>query len=158
MSRRQPTELKRLDHDWVGGEQQVWQRDNPYTTVDGNRAFLDRQTGELLWMFAPEVTGADETAADVLSRPDSVEIPPLTHSEHHEIFARFIATLPADAREACNTASIGGFRETSVAFLTGRGEDDPWRLWHEWQAFHDDELQALASAWYREHGFAVRWR
>ena len=147
-----------MELEWCAAWQEVWKRDNPY--IHDYDAVLDRKTGGVAWMSREEgiLLSREETAeasALISSDPGRYElIPPLDHGSHHEIFADWLNTIPSHIRDLCNTASIGGFRQT----LEKDFPQDARELWEDWQEFHDRELKRHAESWLRERGIDPVWR
>ena len=78
----------------------------------------DKKTGYVVFIDRPgEASSIPEEEAAELTRKveaDSdryLEIPVLSHGEHHKIFRSYFATLPEKVQQLCNPASIGGFKE-----------------------------------------------
>ncbi len=138
--------MKHLEADWLVWKQ-VWGRDDPYhTPLD--RVYFDHRNGQLHWL--PGEAGA-VPGAEIRQHE---EIPPLTHGEHHDIFRRWLQTLPQKIRDLCNNASIGGFGSDLYDHFSQQEADAFWYGWHE---YHDQELRTLAATWLLDRGFLVVW-
>ncbi len=137
-----------MHKDWYPLWSLVWSRDDPYRYDD--EAFLDLETGEILWMdteegFSQSSEERDRIASQVNSNPDRYEwIPPLAHGDHHDIFARFLKTLPERIPGSCNTASIGGF----LRDLEAHFPDESREIKEGWFSFHGDCRQVVRGGWY----------
>ena len=91
-----------------------------------------------------------------------MEIPILSHSDHHEEFAEFVRTLPAEVqalnRPSNRLAGVGpGGRVYSIGgFLREAEERFPeWDVRDDWQHYKRVALRERASAWYQGHGFTL---
>ena len=161
------TELRRVTFP-DGGFLEVWGRDDPYDKTW--LYFLDRATGEHECLPNPDdLFGSDlvddfkEQRAMIESDAKRfVEVPMLSHQEHHEIFADFVSTLP-EAIQALNRPSIhrpdigpGGHVWSIGGFLREAedlpGDVDVRGLWHEYRR---DGLARRAREWYGSHGFEL---
>jgi hypothetical protein len=142
--------MKKLGDGWDGSMLlDVWNRDDPFTTADMPRAFLNRQTGELRWGKQRGNRRSWDPAGD----PAWEEIPALDHGDHHKIFNAWLDTLPMErVGWSVNPASIGH----TLKMLDANYPDDDYRsAWHE---FHEESLTAYGITWLAERGFSVGLR
>jgi len=144
--------------EWLPLWREVWHRDDPYRYEQD--VYLDLNTSDILWVDRGEqiIHTVEEQAAILLrieQEPSRYEwIPPLTHGEHHAIFARFLATLDRPEVGLCNSASIGGFlRDVRHHF----SPEDASTISQEWYSFHDTAVQEHATQWFRELRIPVIW-
>ena len=142
--------MKKLRTDWFALWESVWRRDANYH-VPLDRAFFDKRTGGLLWIFEEVLEQeSKERLARIEQEPERYEeVEPRTHGLHHEIFREFFDGLPAEVKELCNPASIGGFLKDYEYHF---GADD-----HDWHGFHDNALREKAADWLRDRGWDVEW-
>ena len=81
----------------------IWGRDDPYNKR-GWLYFLDRATGEHQCLPDPDDVYSSDFVDDfkeqrAMIESDAkrfVEVPMLSHQDHHEIFADFVSTLPEE--------------------------------------------------------------
>jgi len=148
--------VKRLTLDWYGTWKLIWERDDPYHPY--GRAWFDRETEDVVWQLGKDFRDLPdgEPPDEVRQHPARYEeIPLLTHRDHHKIFQAFLATLPDEVRDACNTASIGGFvRDLECHFPEEKGWDYK-QCWHDCR---DDALRKHAERWLTERGLSVTWK
>ncbi len=150
-----------------GGLLEVWNRDDPYQNTW--LYYLDRTDGEHRVLPNPndvEVGAAicqdwrSERAVIESSPNRFVEVPMLSHQDHHEIFAAFMKTLPDEVRGLNRPShrlsgvgpegraySIGGFLEEAEAGFPDLNVRD------RWHQCRDAALAERARAWYESHGF-----
>ncbi len=134
---------------WEPDWRMVWERDDPYTIADGGRVFVHRGSGVLLWSM-PDATG-DEGWQAASHSDEWLEIPPLSHAEHHRIFQEWRNSAPPAPVEYFG--SIGGFfDENERADMTAASE-----LRLKWSAYLDQRLQMIAAAWLARHGLRGSW-
>ena len=145
----------------------MWNRDDPYQNTW--LYYLDRTDGEHRVLPNPndvEVGAAicqdwrSERAVIESSPNRFVEVPMLSHQDHHEIFAAFMKTLPDEVRGLNRPShrlsgvgpegraySIGGFLEEAEAGFPDLNVRD------RWHQCRDAALAERARAWYESHGF-----
>lgn len=148
--------LKEIDLDWHGNAEFAWQRDDPFH--NDNDAYFDKKKHEIL--FIPHKDGVisenekNELEELVENNPDRfLEIPPLTHGEHHDIFASFLSTVSNEITSSCNPESIGGFKDDLKFQHPEKFED----VWYGWLDYHKDKLKERAEKWFEEKGYKVNW-
>lgn len=127
--------------------------------------YLDRQTGEILWVFEEDedahmeagISPAENKAIRqrVTASPDRyLEIPGLDHGDHHDILQQFIASDWTDDEEAKSNAqdayfgSIGGWKKSV---------EDEGAI-HAFYDFRDRRTQQLAEAFLCQHGIKPCWK
>jgi len=140
-------------------------RDADYEAMGSDFSYLDRQTGEVMWIFETDEDaeglvgipvddnrrGRDQAEAE----PDRfLEIPGLDHGDHHDILKAFLRSHWCDdewrrlnAKEAYS-GSIGRWKRQI------RDED----AIHAFYDFRDVLVAKLAEEWLGENGIVPIWR
>ncbi len=151
--------MKELAAEWLAKWALIWGRDNAYhTPLD--HVYFDLRDGEVHWVLGDEGAVPDaeirQLEAEFITAPDGTyeEISPLTQEEHHEIFRRWLQTLPEKVRNRCDNTSISGFRSDLYRHFSEEEAGDFCSGWHD---YHDQELRKLAATWLLDRGFLVDW-
>ena len=139
--------------------------DTDYHDVYPLTAFLDRQTGDVLWAYADDEEAswnadvAPEENADLRRRVEAdperyLEVPGLSHGDHHDILRAFLASewtgdggRRTRAREAYS-GSIG-------RWVRRVGDDGAVRAYYDYQ---DRAVVERAEGYLRAHGVDPVWR
>jgi len=126
--------------------------------------FLDRQTGDVLWVYADDENASMEAGippeenADLRQRVESepnrfLEIPGLDHGDHHGLLREFLNsdwTHDQQARTQAHdayTGSIGRWKRSVSDSVV-----------HAFHAFHDHQIEHMAEAFLREHSIQPQWK
>lgn len=140
-------------------------RDVDYESMGSDLSFLDRQTGEIVWIFETDEEAemaaglpAEDNRRDrerIEADPDRfLEIPGLDHGEHHDILRRFLRSPWCDDErrlenaEEAYSGSIGRWKRHV------RDED----AIHAYYDFRDAWVAEMAEDWLAENGIAPIWR
>lgn len=138
-------------------------RDRDFHDAYPQKVYLDRETGDTVWVYDSDDDAALEGMGEVDNRqrryaiqlePDRfVEIPGLSHGDHHEILQRFVdsewtqdAELAQSARNAYH-GSIGKWKREVE-------RDCPEAL-DSFYAFRDSEIDRLAVAFLQSHSIVA---
>ena len=96
--------MKNLEADWLSQWALIWRRDDRYhTPLD--HVYFDLRDGGVHWVLGDEGAVPDaeirQLEAEFITAPVGwyEEIAALTHGEHHEIFRRWLQTLPEKVRD-----------------------------------------------------------
>ncbi len=139
-------------------------RDADYEAMGSDLSYLDRQTGEVMWIFekdedAEMLVGipADDNRRDreqVEADPNRfLEIPGLDHGDHHDILKAFLRSDWSDDEkrrlnaEEAYFGSIGGWKKQV------KDED----AIHAFYDFRDALVAKLAEKWLQDHGIVSVW-
>lgn len=131
---------------------------------DGQEAYLDLRTGEVLWIFVEDEDAwmhaglAREENKALREMVDSapgryLEIPGRNHGEYHELLREFLGSAwTTDERKRQRAAdayvgSIGGWK---------KAVRDP-DIIHAYHDYCDRRLQELAEEFLQEHDIRVLW-
>lgn len=140
-------------------------RDVDYESMGSDLGFLDRRTGEVIWIFETDEEAemeagipADDNRRDrerIEAEPDRfLEIPGLYHGDHHDILRAFLRSSWCDEErrlenaEEAYSGSIGRWKRHV------RDEDAV----HAYYDFRDARVKDLAEEWLRDTGIAPVWR
>lgn len=140
-------------------------RDVDYESMGSDLGFLDRRTGEVIWIFETDEEAemeagipADDNRRDrerIEAEPDRfLEIPGLYHGDHHDILRAFLRSSWCDDErrlenaEEAYSGSIGRWKRHV------RDEDAV----HAYYDFRDARVKDLAEEWLRDTGIAPVWR
>ena len=140
-------------------------RDVDYHDIIPQLTYLDRRTGEIIWIYETDDSAymeagipADENRQDrerVTGDPDRyLEFPGLDHGDHHEILKAFLGsewTFDKEKRRRAKSAysgSIGGWKKRVVS------QD----IVHAYHDFFDTKVTMLAEEFLRENGIDPIWR
>ena len=128
----------------------AFERGDGYEIADRPRvAFLDRETGELVWAY----NWSWERMMYEGARPERyIEIRGLTHDDHHEMLRAFLQTAWTDDED---------LREMAYAAYTGTIGEWRYRVGEEIYALFEfyrmDVTQALAERWLVKHRIRPNW-
>ena len=139
-------------------------RDWAFTDSHPQSFYLDRETGEFLWVFDSDDDAewaggfpAEENCAKreaIEARPNRyVEIPGLNHWTHHAMLREFLDSDWTEDEGARNMArnaylgSIGGWRKAV--------EDDS--IVYAYYDFRDRKVQEMAEEFLLHHGIKPLW-
>jgi len=128
-------------------------------------AYLDLETGEMVWVFeedqhAEDVAGiaAEENAAlreRVEAEPGRfLEVPGLDHGDHHDVLRQFLKSNWTDDKERWSqvwdaySGSIGRWKRAV-------GDET---VVHAYYAFCERRMQEMADEFLREKGIEPVWR
>jgi hypothetical protein len=144
---------------------QAFDRDVTFHDDCPQSAILDRESGEIFWVYAndddahteagisPEVNAAiRQRVADGHDR--YLEIPGHDHGEHHEILQEFLASDWTEDEEAKSTAraayfgSIGGWKKVV----------DDKSVVDAFVDFRERRTKQMAEAFLRAQGIEPQWR
>lgn len=149
----------------------VWGRDDPYQRswlyyfdlADGDHLELPNPDDLAMGALCEEEFYLSQRAIVESNRDRFVEVPMLSHQEHHEIFADFVSTLPEEVQTLHRPSihrpdigpgghvfSIGGFLREAEE-LSGDGVN----VRELWREYRRDGLGRRASEWYGSHGFEL---
>lgn len=140
-------------------------RDVDYESMGSDLGFLDRRTGDVIWIFETDEEAemeagipADDNRRDrerIEAEPDRfLEIPGLYHGDHHDILRAFLRSSWCDDErrlenaEEAYSGSIGRWKRHV------RDEDAV----HAYYDFRDARVKDLAEEWLRDTGIAPVWR
>jgi hypothetical protein len=142
----------------------AFEHSTDYETPDtARRTYLDRETGELLWLYESD---RDATVYEGISPEDNaelrehiagrparyLEIPGLTHDDHHELLHAFLESDWTDD---------GDMR--LIAHLAYNGTIGDWRyqvgedIYAAFEAFRMDAIQSLAENWLVKNRIMPNW-
>ncbi len=150
-----------IDKDWFIT---AFGRDVDYHGAYFQLTYLDRRTGEVIWVYETDDDAymeaglsADENRQErerVEGDPSRyLEIPGLDHGDHHEILKNFLRSNWTDddeqrrSAESAYSGSIGGWKENV---------DDKDAV-HEFYDFRDKAVTALAEEFLKENGVYPNW-
>ena len=140
-------------------------RDVDYHDVVPQLSYLDRCTGEVIWIYETDDDAymeagipADENR-EVRERVERVsgrylEIPGLDHGDHHEILKAFVRSDWTDDEvqrlnaETAYFGSIGGWKESV-------NDKDAVHIFYD---FSDERVTMLAEEFLQKNGIAPIWR
>jgi hypothetical protein len=133
------------------------------TPETGRRTCLDRETGELLWLYDND---RDATVYEGISPEDNaelrdhiathparyLEIPGLTHDDHHELLHAFLESDWTDDEDM-----------RLIAHLAYYGTIGDWRyqvgeeIYAAFEAYRMDAIQGLAENWLVRNRIMPNW-
>jgi hypothetical protein len=140
-------------------------RDVDYDSVHPQVAWLDRRTGDVIWVYENDDDAcmdagipAEENRKDrerIAAEPGRhLEIPGLDHGDHHDILKAFLRSDWCDDEvrvrqaEAAYFGSIGGWKENV-------NDQDAV---HAFFDFQDQRILMLAEIYLLENGIIPQWR
>lgn len=140
-------------------------RDVDYHDTFPQLVYLDRQTGDIIWLYGSDDDAYMEAGLSVdencegreavAAAPDRyLEIPGLDHDDHHRMLRRFLRSDWTDdnARleraEDAYTGSIGRWK---------RDVEDEDTI-HAFYAYRDEQIEVMAAEFLRENGMEPHWR
>ena len=140
-------------------------RDVDYHDIVPQRTWLDRRTGEVLWLYERDddayweggISAGEncEGSERVATEPERyLEIPGLDHGEHHEILRQFLGSDWTDDETRLRrvgeayTGSIGRWK-------TDVGDEGAVDAFHEYQ---EAQIARMAEGFLRENGIAPDWK
>ena len=144
---------------------QAFERDEVFSDPCSQSAFLDLETGDVIWVFEedddaemyagidPEENAALRTQIDIYPAR-YLEIPGRDHGEHHDILRDFLNSNWTDDKELWTLAqnvysgSIGRWKE---------GVDNPDAV-HGYYDFRDQRIKEMAEEFLRENDIQPIWR
>jgi hypothetical protein len=139
-------------------------RDVDFEDTWGQSAYLDLETGEMLWVYEDDeeaewMSGISAEENQVIRKrteaePERyLEIQGLTHGDHHETLKEFLDSewtedekLAQLARESYS-GSIGGWRDTV--------NND--HAVHSYFKFRERKIESMAEDFLRENGIEPEW-
>lgn len=127
--------------------------------------YLDRQTGEILWVYKEDEDAQMEVGippAENQSLREHIsaspgrylKIPGLNHGDHHDILRKFLASEWTDDEAAKGKAqaayfgSIGGWKKTVK---------DGSAI-YAFNEFRDQQMQRMAEEFLSQHGIEPQWK
>lgn len=144
---------------------EAFERDEVFSDLSSQSAYLDLETGEVLWVFdddddAEMYAGIDPKENVALRKQIDahseryLQIPGRDHGEHHDILRDFLDSdwtddeaLWTQARNAYS-GSIGGWKE----------EVDNHDVVHAYYDFRDRRIKKLAEEFFRDNDIQPIWR
>ena len=140
-------------------------RDVDYHDTLPQLIYLDRQTGDIVWLYGSDNDAtmeagipADENRMGrqaIKAEPERyLEIPGLDHDDHHRILRRFLMsdwTRDKGRRHRAEDA----YRGSIGKWKRDVGDDDAINAFYD---FRDAEIEAMAKAFLRENGIEPVWR
>ena len=139
-------------------------RDVDYHDMAPQRTYLDRRTGDVVWLYECDDAYGEvgipagenrEGRERVAAEPERyLDIPGLDHGEHHEILRRFLRSGWTDDEtrrrraDAAYTGSIGRCK-------TDVGDEGAV---HAFYASREEQIAELAEEFLRENGIVLEWR
>ncbi len=140
-------------------------RDVDYHDIVPQLTYLNRHTGDVLWMYESDddaymeagipTTENYEERESIAAEPNRyLEIPGLDHDDHHQILKRFLRsdwTDVEDRRQKAEEAyfgSIGGWKKNV-------GDEDSINAFYD---FQDAQLTQLAEEFLLENGIVPDWK
>ena len=143
----------------------AFERDEDFTDPCSQFAYLDLETGKVIWVFEedddarmyagidPEENMALRNQID--AHPDRyLQIPGRDHGEHHDILRDFLDSEWTDDEELWTQArnaysgSIGGWKE----------EVDNHDVVHAYYDFRDRRIKEFAEEFFRDNDIQPIWR
>ena len=136
----------------------AFERDIDFQVMDPQSNFLDKETGEVVWVFeddedAENIAGIKPEENDVIrerieASPERyIEIPVLSHGEHHDILREFLYSDWTDDKELMSKAqqaysgSIGRWKEAV----------DRRDFEHAYYEFRDRKIMEMAEEFLHAH-------
>jgi len=140
-------------------------RDVDYHDVVPQLTYLDRHTGDVIWVYETDDDAYMEAGipADdnrqvrerVAGDPDRyLEIPGLDHGDHHEILKVFLGSDWTDDEEQRQNAEVAYFGSIG-GWKTSVNDQDAVRTFYD---FRDARVAMLAEEFLQENGIAPIWR
>ena len=140
-------------------------RDVDYHDTVPQLIYLDRQTGDIVWLYGSDDDAfmeagipADENRVGrqaIEAEPKRyLEVPGLDHDDHHRILRRFLVsdwTRDKGRRHRAEDA----YRGSIGKWKRDVGDDDAIDAFYD---FRDAEIEAMAEAFLREKGIEPVWR
>jgi hypothetical protein len=143
----------------------AFERDVDFHDMGPQSTYLDLNTGEIIWVYEEDedayldVGISEEENREIRERIEAasdryLEIPGLSHSEHHEILQAFLNSHWTDDEETWRNVrdayfgSIGGWKKSL--------EDE--RILHAFYDYRDRMIKQMAEEFLREHGIYPRWK
>jgi hypothetical protein len=132
-------------------------RDVDYSSDDQHTAYLDRDSGEIVWVFEDdqltEGTASPEENAELRRRVADnptryLEVPRLDHGDHHDILREFLDsdwTEDENAKRNAEQAYIG-----SIGHWIKKVEAEG--AVSSYYEFRDRKIAEMASDFLRKHG------
>ena len=159
----EPVDLQLLSVDWIFFSL-AFARDVDFHDTFSQSTFLDRDTGEIIWVFEDDDDA--ESAAGISPEENQatwqlieeaperyLEIPGLDHGDHHEILRAFLNSdwtddegLRRTARDAY-AGSIGGWKDA----VNDRD------IVHAFHDFQEQKATEMAEDFLRSHGIEPEW-
>lgn len=140
-------------------------RDVDYETMESQIGYLDRESGEVIWIFEDDEDAemvvdipADENRRErerIEADPERfLEIPGLDHGDHHDILRAFLRSSWCDDEWRLENAAAA--YSGSIGRWKRHVRDDD--AVHAFYDFQDACLAKLAEEWLRDHGIAPVWK
>ena len=140
-------------------------RDVDYHDVVPQLTYLDRHTGDVIWVYEADDDAYMEAGipADdnrqvrerVAGDPDRyLEMPGLDHGDHHEILKVFLGSDWTDDEEQRQNAEVAYFGSIG-GWKTSVNDQDAVRTFYD---FRDARVAMLAEEFLQENGIAPIWR
>lgn len=159
-----PTKLRKLTIDHVLFSM-AFDRDAQFHEAYPQSAFVDRESGEVLWVCEDDEHArmeagipAEENRArreGIEAAPDRyLEIPSLDHGDHHEILRAFLKSDWTDDEKT-----------RSLAFNAYSGSIGRWKksvgdrtIVHAYYDFCERKMKQMADEFLRAHGIEPLWK
>ena len=139
-------------------------RDADYQDTIPQRAYLDRKTGDMTWVYEDDDEGYMYTGIPAAENREArermaaepgryLDIPGLDHGDHHRILKQFLWTDRCDDEQRKDNAaeayfgSIGGWKKSV---------DDQGAI-HAFYDYQEAEIKKLAEAFLRENNIVPDW-
>lgn len=143
----------------------AFDRDEDFHDAYPQTAFMDRNTGEILWVYENDdeaefdggISSEDnrERRQQIASDKDKyIEIPGRSHGEQHSILKEFLDSDWTDNlnnknyAKDCYFKSIGGWKE----------KVDEQDVIHAYQTYKHNKLKELAEEYLRSNGIDPIWK
>lgn len=140
-------------------------RDVDYHDTVPQLIYLDRHTGDIVWLYGSDDDAYMETGLPVeenregreavAAEPDRyLEIPGLDHEDHHRMLRLFLRSRWTDDKERLQraedayTGSIGRWK---------RDVEDEDAI-HAFYAYREAQIEVMAAEFLRENGMEPNWR
>lgn len=140
-------------------------RDVDYHDSVPQLIYLDRQTGDVVWLYGSDDDAemevgipADENRQERLAieaEPERyLEIPGLDHDDHHRILRRFLMS-EWTRDKARRRRAEDAYRGSIGKWKRDVGDEDAIHAFYD---FRDAEIEAMAEEFLRENGIEPIWR
>lgn len=141
-----------------------FERDQDYEAYT-DRAYLAKTGGDVIWVYEnPSIYGLDEeendlNQAEIEENPDDyVEVPTLSHTDHHNILKDFLASDWTDNKQLKQVVEGFYYGPNSIGLWKKQlfeSIDSAYEIWEAYLGFKDQCIDLMFKDFLNKYGYEL---